>query len=85
MEPLLDRQGFCTLIIFLRVEIRFRSQGSDQGPVEQSGVNNKGAETQRQTSQGVKHRMTTKSEHFSLVSTPHPAMLGVVGWMVLPP
>ena len=85
MEPLLDRQGFCTLIIFLRVEIRFRSQGSDQGPVKQSGVNDRGAETQRQTSQGERHRTTTKSEPFSLISTPTPAMLGAVDWMVASP
>ena len=85
MELLLERQGFCILIIFLAAEIHFRSQGSDQGPVEQSGVNDRGAEIQRQTSQGVKHRMTTKSEPFSLISTPTPAMLGVVDWMVPPP
>ena len=85
MELLLKRQGFCILIIFLAVEILFRSQGSDQGPVEQSEVNDRGDETQRQTSQGVQHRTTTKSEHFSLISTPPPTMLGVVGWMVPPP
>ena len=85
MELLLERQGFCILIIFLAAEILFRSQGSDQGPVEQSGVNDRGAETQRQTSQGVRHRTTTKSEPFSLISTPTPAMLGVVDWMVPPP
>ena len=55
MELLPERQGFCILIIFLGAEILFRSQGSDQGPVEQSGVNDRGDETQRQTSQGVKH------------------------------
>ena len=27
MELLLERQGFCILIIFLRAEIHFRSQG----------------------------------------------------------
>ena len=85
MELLPERQGFCNLIIFLGAEIHFRSQGSDQGPVEQSGVNNKGAETQRQTSQGVKHQTPTKSANFSLISTPLPVMLGVVGWMVPPP
>ena len=85
MELLPERQRFCILIIFLRAEIHFLSREFDQGPVEQSGVNDNGAETQRQTSQGVKHRTTTKSEQFSLVSTPHPVMLGVVGWMVLPP
>ena len=85
MELLLERQGFCILIIFLAAEILFRSQGSDQGPVEQSGVNDRGAETQRQTSQGERHRTTTKSEPFSLISTPPPAMLGAVDWMVPPP
>ena len=71
-------------VIFPGAEIHFKSQGSDQGPVEHSGVNNKGAETQRQTTQGVKHRMTTMSEHFSLISTPHPVILGVEGWIVAP-
>ena len=33
----------------------------------------------------VKHRTTTKSEPFSLISTPPPAMLGAVDWMVPPP
>ena len=50
MELLLERQGFCILIIFLAAEILFRSQGSDQGPVEQSEVTDRGDETQRQTS-----------------------------------
>ena len=85
MELLPERQGFCILIIFLGAEIHFKSQGSDQEPLEQPWVNNKGPETQRQTRQGVKHRTTTKSEHFSLISTPPPTMLGVVGWMVPPP
>ena len=85
MELLLERQGFCILIIFLAAEILFRSQGSHQGPVEQSEVNDRGDETQRQTSQRVKHRTTTKLEHFSLISTPPPAMLGAVDWMVPPP
>ena len=31
----------------LGAEIHFISQGSDQGPVEQSGVNDKGTEAQR--------------------------------------
>ena len=46
MELLPERQRFCILIIFLRAEIHFISQGSDQGPVEQSGVKEKDAETQ---------------------------------------
>ena len=29
--------------------------------------------------------MTSKSEHFSLLSTPPPTMLRVVAWMVPPP
>ena len=85
MELLPERQRFCILIIFLRAEIHFLSREFDQGPVEQSGVNDNGAETQRQTSQGVKHQRTSTSEHFSLLSTPPPTMLGVVGWMVPPP
>ena len=55
MEQLPEQQGFCIIIIFPGAEIHFKYQGSDQGPVEHSGVNNKGAETQRQTTQGVKH------------------------------
>ena len=35
------------LVIFLGAEFNFVSQGTDQGPLEQSGVNNKGAEAQR--------------------------------------
>ena len=46
MELLPKRQRFRILIIFLGAEIHFISQGSDQGPVEQSGVNDNGAETQ---------------------------------------
>ena len=47
MELLPEQQGFCIVIIFPGAEIHFKSQGSDQGPVEQLEVNNKGAETQR--------------------------------------
>ena len=47
MELLLERQRFCILVIFLGAEFHFVSQGTDQGPLEQSGVNNKGAEAQR--------------------------------------
>ena len=82
MELLSERQRFCILITFLRAEIHFLSQEFDQAHVEHSGVNDKGAETQREMSQGVKHQTT---EHFSLLSTPPPTMLGVVGWMVSPP
>ena len=64
MKLLPERQGFCILIIFLAAEIHFRSQGSDQGPVEQSGVNDKGTEAQRSMSQEVKHQTTTKAENF---------------------
>ena len=85
MELLPERQRFCILIIFLRAEIHFLSREFDQEPVEQSGINDKGAKTQRQTSQGVKRQTTSKSEYFSLLSTPPPTMLGVVGWMVPPP
>ena len=46
MELLPERQGFCILIIFLGAEIHFKNQVSDQGPVQHSGDNNKGAETQ---------------------------------------
>ena len=41
MELLPERQRFCILIIFLGAEIHFISQGSDQGPVEQSGLKKK--------------------------------------------
>ena len=68
---------------FLRAEIHFLSEEFDQGLVEQSGINDKGAETQRQTSQRVKHQMTSKSEHFSLLSTP--PLNHARGWMMPPP
>ena len=83
MELLPERQRVCILIMFLRAEIHFLSEEFDQGLVEQSGINDKGAETQRQTSQRVKHQMTSKSEYFSLLSTP--PLNHARGWMMPPP
>ena len=66
------------LIIFLRADIHFLSQGFDPVNLEQSGVNNRGPEVQRPTSKGLKQAIA-KSEHFALVSTSPSTMLGVVG------